>query len=128
VNDLDHFEQIAHRGFYRPTGSVTFDQAVELVAGAMITARNRGCTDLLVNVCGLTGFPPPTIFARYGLAVRWAESAGGKLRVALVAPAELIDPEKIGVLMAQNRGVTGDVFTSEVAAIAWLDSNRARDR
>lgn len=128
MSNLDPFEQIAHRGFYRPAGSVTFDQAVELVANAMVTARNRGCADLLINVCGLAGFAPPTIFERYGLAVRWAESAGGKLRVAMVAPAALIDPEKIGVLMAQNRGVTGDVFTSEMAAIAWLDSNRATDR
>ena len=122
MSNLDHFEQIGDRGFYRPVGAVTFDQAVEMVARAMVNARNAGCMELLVNVCGLTGFPPPTIFARYGLAVRWAESAGSTLRVAMVAPAALIDPEKIGVLMAQNRGVTGDVFTSEVAAIAWLDS------
>jgi hypothetical protein len=124
VSNLDYLEQIAHRGFYRPTGTVTFERAVELVTNAMVSARNRGCTDLLVNVCGLTGFDPPTTFARYELAARWAESAGGKLRVAMVAPAALIDPEKIGVLMAQNRGVAGDVFTTEVAAIAWLDSNR----
>lgn len=122
MSQPDHFEQIGDRGFYRPVGTVTFEQAVELVASAMVSARSRGCADLLVNVCGLTGFEPPTIFARYGLAVRWAESAAGVLRVALVAPPALIDPEKIGVLMAQNRGVTGDVFTSEVAAIAWLDS------
>jgi hypothetical protein len=54
--------------------------------------------------------------------VKWAESAGSALQVAMVARAEFIDPEKIGVLMAQNRGASGDVFTSEVAAIAWLDS------
>ena len=54
--------------------------------------------------------------------MKWAESAGSGLHVAIVARPEIIDPEKIGVLMAQNRGATGDVFTSEVAAIAWLDS------
>ena len=100
MSSLDQFEQISDRGFFRPVGTVTFDQAVELVASAMVTARNRGCVDLLVNVCGLTGFPPPTIFARYGLAVRWAESAGGRLRVAMVAPASIIDPEKIGLRIA----------------------------
>jgi hypothetical protein len=40
----------------------------------------------------------------------------------MVARPELIDPEKIGVLMAQNRGATGDVFTTEAAALAWLDA------
>ena len=39
----------------------------------------------------------------------------------MVVRAEIIDPQKIGVVMAQNRGVSGDVFTSEAAAIAWLD-------
>ena len=57
---------------------------------------------------------------------KWAESAGSGLRVAMVARAELIDPEKIGVLMAQNRGVAGDVFTTEAAAIAWLDARTGR--
>ena len=119
---MDHFEQIGTRGFYRPIGHVTFEQAVDLVAEAMVVARDSGCFDLLVSVFGVTGIQPPSVFARYDLAVKWARSAGSKLRVAMVAPAELIDPEKIGVLMAQNRGVTGDVFTSEAAAIAWLDA------
>ena len=85
-------------------------------------ARSLGLTDLLVNTSGLTGFPPPSIFARHALAVKWAEAAGSGLHVAMVARAEVIDPQKIGVLMAQNRGVSGDVFTTEVAAIAWLDA------
>ena len=44
------------------------------------------------------------------------------MRVALVARPELIDPQKIGVLMFQNRGGNGDVFTNEADAIAWLDA------
>ena len=38
----------------------------------------------------------------------------------------LIDPEKIGVLMAQNRGAIGDVFTNEAEAIVWLDGRQRR--
>jgi hypothetical protein len=61
------------------------------------------------------------------------------LRVAMVARRELIDPQKIGVLMMQNRGGTGDVFATEAEALSWLDArlgpgqrvpsflNRARD-
>ncbi|MBC8027398.1 MAG: hypothetical protein H7Y89_15515 [Steroidobacteraceae bacterium] len=120
----DFFEQIGTRGFYRPVGHVTFEQGTDMVAEAMVLARESNCVDLLVSVHGLTGVQPPSVFARYDLAVKWARSAGSKLRVALVAPPELIDPEKIGVLMAQNRGVTGDVFTREAAAIAWLDARQ----
>jgi hypothetical protein len=116
------FEQIGKRGFYRPSARVSFEQAVEMVAGVMREARTLGLTDLLVNTKGLVGFGQPSIFARHNLAVEWARSAGPNLRVALVARPENIDPQKIGVLMAQNRGVTGDIFTNEADALAWLDS------
>ena len=62
------------------------------------------------------------MFARYGMATRWAETAGAALRVALVARPEVIDRQKIGVLMLQNRGGTGDVFANEADALAWLDA------
>lgn len=118
----DFFEQLGSRGFYRPVAVVTFEQAIEMVAQAMLFARERGLVDLLANTTGLSGFAAPSTFARYSLAVKWAESAGGGLRVALVTRAEIIDPQKIGVLMAQNRGVNGDVFTNETDALAWLDA------
>lgn len=122
MEQLANFEVLGRRGFYRPTGKVSFEQAVEMVGVAMRHARSLELASLLVNTNGFTGMTPPTIFARHALAVKWAESAGASLHVAMVARPELIDPQKIGVLMAQNRGVSGDVFTSEAAAMAWLDS------
>jgi hypothetical protein len=121
MNMLKHFEQVGRRGFFRPVGTVSFEQAIEVVAEGMRHARSLELVDLLVNTSGLSGFPTPDVFARYSLANKWAASAGASLRVAMVARAELIDPQKIGVLMAQNRGVNGDVFATESAAIAWLD-------
>jgi hypothetical protein len=128
MNKLAHFEIVGKRGFYRPTGKVSFEQAVEMVAQAIKQARSLDLASLLINTLGFTGITPPSIFGRHQLALKWAENAGSRLHVALVARAEMIDPQKIGVVMAQNRGVSGDVFTNEVAAITWLDSrhdNRA---
>jgi hypothetical protein len=123
MNTLANFEQVGKRGFYRPIGNVTFERAVDMVAEAIVLARTLGLTDVLVNTSGFSGFAPPSIFARHGLALKWAAAvAGSGLHVGVVARAEFIDPQKIGVLMAQNRGVSGDVFTTEVAALAWLDS------
>lgn len=121
--DIKDFEQLGKRGFYRPSARVSFEQAVEMVAAAMRHARALGLTDLLVNTKGLVGFGQPSIFARHSLAVEWARSAGPTLRVALVARPEVIDPQKIGVLMAQNRGVLGDVFLNEAEALTWLDGH-----
>jgi hypothetical protein len=123
MTTLANFEQVGKRAIYRPVGSVTFERAVDMVAEAMRTARALGLVDLLVNAYGLTGFASPSIFGRHALAVKWAEVVGGSgLHVAIVVRPELIDPEKIGVVMAQNRGVSGDVFATEAAALAWLDS------
>jgi len=119
---MKDFEQVGSRGFYRPIAHVSFEQAVDLVAEALVTARELGLADVLVNTTGLTGFAPPSVFARYAMAGKWTQSAGAALRVALVARPELIDPQKIGVLMMQNRGGTGDVFASEAEARAWLDT------
>jgi len=122
MNTLKNFEQVGRRGFFRPVGMVSFEQAIEIVAEGVRHARSLDLADLLVNTTGLAGFPTPDVFGRYSLASKWAESAGAAMRVALVARADLIDPQKIGVLMAQNRGANGDVFTTESAAIAWLDN------
>ena len=121
MRPLKDFETVGTRGFYRPLAQVSFEQGVEMVAQAMQTARELGLADMLVNTTGLTGFPVPSVFARYAMMTRWLESAGSALRIALVARAELIDPQKIGVLMLQNRGGSGDVFTNEAEALKWLD-------
>ena len=122
MRTMDSFEQIGTRGFYRPIAQVSFEQAVDMVAEAIVKARELGLADMLVNTTGFTGFTPPSVFGRYALATKWAQSAGSALRVALVARPELIDPQKIGVLMMQNRGGTGDVFPNEAEALAWLDA------
>ena len=92
MNTLANFEPAGKRGFYRPIATVTFERAIDMVAEAMRLARSLGMNDLLVNTTGLTGFQSPSIFARHAFAVRWAESAGSGLIVAMVARPELIDP------------------------------------
>jgi hypothetical protein len=122
MNKLAHFEVIGRRGFYRPVCRSTFEQAVEMVAEAMRHARELGLQSLLINTTGFSAIAPPSIFGRHALAVKWAESAGPTLHVAVVTRPEMVDPQKIGVIMAQNRGASGDVFTSEAQALAWLDT------
>jgi len=64
MKTLKHFEQVGRRGFFRPEGVMTFDQAIDVVAEAMRHARLLELTDLLVNTSGLSGFPAPDVFAR----------------------------------------------------------------
>lgn len=115
-------ERVGKRVFYRPAGTVTFEQGVDMVANAIRWARAQQAQDILVNIQRLHAFASMSTFMRYEFARRIAEVAGS-VRVAMVAAAAAIDPQKIGALVAQNRGVTGDVFDSESAALAWLDAS-----
>jgi hypothetical protein len=40
----------------------------------------------------------------------------------MVARAEMIHPQKFGVLVAANLGLVSNIFTTEVEARAWLDA------
>ena len=117
-----NFEVVAERGFFRPLGCVSLDKAVELVDGAIAHARALGITKLMVNASLLTGFESPSLSERYFLVEKWARTARGAVRLAMVIRPEMIDPQKFGVTVAINRRLIADVFAAEVPAIAWLDS------
>ena len=119
---LEDFEQVGPRGFYRPVRVLTLEQGIELVAKGIEHARERGLVDLVVTTCKLSGFAAPTPFGRYAFAVRWAEASAGKVRLAVVARPEMVDHEKIGMVMAQNRGLDAGTFVQEADAIKWLDA------
>jgi CheY-like chemotaxis protein len=117
---LDNFVVEEGRGLYRPTGSVSFDEAVALVRGAIAVARGNRLRDLLVDTTALTGFASPNTFERFLAAVEWAKEARYGVRLAMVARAEIIHPQKFGVLVAANRGLVSNIFTTEAEARAWL--------
>ena len=126
MEELDGFVIEEGRGFYRPVGTFSFDEVVVLVRAAIATARRNKVRDLLVDTTALTGFPSPATFQRFLAAVAWAEEAVGRLRLAMVARAEMIDPRKFGVMVAANRGLVSNIFPTEAAARAWLDAQRGR--
>jgi len=126
MDELADFVLEGGRGFYRPVGSVSFDEAIALVRTAVAATRRNQAEDILVDTTALTGFPSPTTIQRFFAAVEWAAEAGGCLRLAMVARAEMIDPEKFGVTVARNRGLVSNIFTTETEARAWLAAMRSR--
>jgi hypothetical protein len=77
-------------------------------------------THLLVDVTGLTGFEPPSLASRYFIVLEWAEAALGIDRFVMVAEARMIDPNKFGVTVAADAGLTAEIFPSESEAVNWL--------
>jgi hypothetical protein len=123
LDQLKGFVLDGGRGLYRPAGSVSFNEGVALVRAAIAGARANGARDLLVDTTALTGFPSPDTFQRFLAAVDWAEEARGAVRLAMVARAEIIDPQKFGMTVAANRGLVSNIFTTEEEARDWLDAN-----
>jgi hypothetical protein len=120
MNVVENLEIIEDCVFFRPVGKVSLPEAVQLVAKAITFTRERQISKLFINTTGLTGFPSPTLPERYFIAREWAAVAERFVRVALVIPVEMIDPEKFGVTVAQNAGMNADVFATEPEARAWL--------
>ena len=127
MEELDGFSIEKGHGLYRPVGSVTFYQAVNLVRDSIAAARRNKVRDLLVDTTALVGFPSPETFQRFLMALARSDEAKGGVRLAMIARAEMIHPEKIGVTIAVNRGLVSNVFTAEAQARAWLKAQSDDD-
>ena len=99
----------------------TLDGAVTLIAEAIAHARTRGLPQLMIDARGLSGIDPPNTFQRYYLMNRWVDAAEGQVQLALVLHAEMLDPQRFGLRVAENRGFLTKPFLNEEDAIAWLD-------
>jgi hypothetical protein len=73
---------------------------------------------LLIDVTAIKA--APTFSDRYRAGESAVVFAEFGIKIALVGITELIDPRRLGELVAQNRGVDGRVFTDLVAAEKWL--------
>jgi hypothetical protein len=120
TNVTGSIEVSGNCAFYRPIGKVTLEHGAELVDRAIAFARDRLIPQLLVNCTDLTGFPSPSLPERYFLVRGWAKTAQGLVQVAMVARPEMIDPEKFGITVARNAGLTAEVYATEPEALAWL--------
>jgi hypothetical protein len=115
-----HFEVLEHYARFDPTGVVSWSQAVERAIEVIRHSEAIGVERLLVNVTGLSGFDPPNLLQRFTLAVKFASVTRSRIRIALVASPELLDPDRFGLTVARNRGLNANVFTDQAEALAWL--------
>jgi hypothetical protein len=110
---------------FRIEGSQPFAQAVGEVDACLRQAVENGDRRVLVDVRGLTGFAKPDVLARVGMVRRWASTAQGRLKVAVISRAEIDDAERFDVVLAKGLGFEGDVFETEEDAIQWLEQEPA---
>jgi hypothetical protein len=115
-----HFSFLDNFAHYFPTGEHSLEQTVEMIDGAIRYCRENKVGGLLVDISGVTGFPSPTLTDRFWFITKWAESSDGRVVLAIVTREEMIDPDRMGITIANNRGLQCEVFTSKVSAFEWL--------
>jgi hypothetical protein len=120
INILDFLEVADDICRIRPHGECNLVGAVELINRGIGYCRERKIPRLMFNATGLVGIPIPNLVDRFLMAEEWAEKAQGMVVVVLVVHAEYIHPEKFGVKVARDLGLTCDVYTSEGEGLKWL--------
>lgn len=119
---LDHLDIVAGICQFRPRGESSLVEAVGLINRAIAYCRDRRIGKLLVNATGLVGVAIPSLIDRFLLAEEWAQEAQGTVVVVLIVHPEYIHPEKFGVKVAKDFGLTLNVYPSETDALEWLSS------
>jgi len=107
---------------FRPCGKSSLVEVVDLINCEIAYCRNRTITKLLVNITALVGVSVPALVDRFLMMEEWAQEAKGMVIVAMVVQSDYVHPRKFGVKVAEDFGLTGDVFTSETDALEWLSS------
>jgi hypothetical protein len=107
---------------FRLAGEFTLIEAVELITSAITHCREQRLDRLLVDGTGMIGVPIPSLVDRFLMVEEWASEAKGMVTVVLVVDAAYIHPEKFGVRVAADFGLTCDVYASVPEALAWLSS------
>ena len=96
----------------------TFEQLRAGLLEILPYCANRKPARLLVNLSAASG--KATTLQRYDNGMLGVQLIPYVRRVAVLAQTEYIDPQKIGVVVARNRGLDVDIFDSREAALAWL--------
>jgi hypothetical protein len=119
---LEHLEVKEGICRFHPRGECSLVEAVDLINRAIAYCRDQHVAKLLVNGTDLVGVPVPSLVDRFLMVEEWAQEAKSMVVVVLVVHAEYIHPEKFGIMVAADFGLTLDVYSSETDALKWLVS------
>jgi hypothetical protein len=116
----EHFEVLDGYCRYRLLGHGPLAEAARKVIEAIAFSREQGMRNLLIDTTRWTGHESPDAVERVQFAQAFAVASHSAVKLAMVLRPEMMDPDKIEVTAAKNRGLVGNVFVSEKEALAWL--------
>jgi hypothetical protein len=105
-------------------GTFESDAMLEVWEKAFQFAAAEGRKAVLVDMRDLTGGPPTTI-DRYDQGARVADlqrGCGAGIAIACLGHEPMIDPDRLGEIVARNRGAFGRAFTDFDEAVDWIEA------
>jgi hypothetical protein len=102
------------------SGTLAFDAALLLLKQVCDTAKEKEVSKILVNALAVDGELATVERYRLGTEVTaYLKQRQMSPRLAFVGKPPTVDG--FGVRVAQNRGITTEVFLGQVEALRWLD-------
>jgi hypothetical protein len=100
------------------TGEATFQDIGKRFKSLAESCQVAKKSKLLIDFSPINSVP--TFSDRFRLGENAVVFAEFGIKVAVVGPPGMIDPGRLGELVARNRGVNGHVFSDLAAARQWL--------
>lgn len=118
--DMD-LEVLEHAGFLEVAflKTVGVDDFKRQADAAAAVCRERKFPKLLVDLTRIDF--QPTMMERYDLALHAVKASAG-LRVVLHVRPTFLDPNKFGIVVAQNRGLEVNAFAERQPCLDWLQA------
>jgi hypothetical protein len=102
----------------RIEGHVTQSKIEDLLRSLASLIQERKSTRVLADVLLVTG--TPSTLDLYTVGSGLARSLPPSVRLSMLATRAMTDPQKLGPVIAQNRGLAADIFNDRDEAIRWL--------
>ena len=109
----------------KASGDYGFEDACLMLRDVLAESAQRATTKVLVDCLQMDG--SPTVIERYGLAEYLAHELIDHLssrkrfpRLAFLGKEPLVDPNRLGEIVATNRGVQMKVVEQMEEAVKWL--------
>jgi hypothetical protein len=122
MNGSNSFQIEKGQAIFRLVGRMSLEESAAACVDAIRLAAKQGITELLVNLTRATDLGPISTLDRFWLAKQFASAAIPGFKLAVVANRDMIDQQHFGVMVARNRGLQANVFTTEQEAQVWLRS------
>jgi hypothetical protein len=110
--EREGFLEVRVEGLFSPN---TIEDFIRSFASLIL---ERKATRVLADALRVTG--TPSTLDRYTFGTGLARIVPASVRLAMLARTEMADPQRLGSMVARNRGLAAEIFDDRDEAIQWL--------